>query len=173
MKFLLGVLASLLGMALVAASLAFSGVISVAADQYGSLDARVDSVLNNASRASIRRHASRETNPFGDDRAAAVEGLSEFRQNCITCHGAGRIPPGEFAAGLNPGPPSLASKEIQSMSDGELFWAISHGIRATGMPAFSTTKDEKEIWRIVAFTRRLPKLTFEETERLRAASDDR
>ncbi len=173
MRFLSGVLASLLGMALTAAVLAFSGVISVAADQYGSLDARVDSALNSASRASIRRHASRGRDPFGDDRAAAVEGLSEFRQNCIACHGAGRIPPGEFAAGMNPGAPSLASNEIQSMSDGELFWVISHGIRATGMPAFSTTKDEKEIWRIVAFTRHLPRLTAEEAQLLRAVDADR
>jgi len=172
MKFLLGVLACLLGMALLAASLAFSGVISVAADHDGSTDARVDALLNEASRASIRRHAPRAKNPLGSDPTAAIEGLVEFRENCISCHGAGRVRPGEFAAGLNPGAPSLGSQEIQSMSDGELFWVISHGIRATGMPAFSSSKDEKDIWRVVAFARHLPKLTDEETQELRAVKNE-
>jgi len=173
MKLLLGALASLLGMALVAAALAFSGVISVAATQYGPVDARVDSLLNVASRASIRRHATRATNPVGSDRAALGEGLAEFRNSCIACHGAGKIPPAEFAAGLNPAAPSLESKDIQSMTDGELFWVVSHGVRATGMPAFSGSKDEKEIWKIVAFARHLPQLTDEETKQLRAMGDDR
>jgi mono/diheme cytochrome c family protein len=171
MKYVVGCLAGLLGMAVVAASLAFSGAISVAANQYGPLDARADSLLNAVSRASIRRHAVGAANPFAGDRAAIGEGLLEFRESCLGCHGAGKIPPSEFAAGLNPGAPSLDSKEIQSMSDGELFWVVSHGIRATGMPAFSGTHDEKEIWKIVAFARRLPRLTEDETKRLRSSDD--
>ena len=59
------------------------------------------------------------------------------------------------------------------MTDGELFWVISHGVRATGMPAFSTSKNQKEIWEIVAFARRLPNLTDEETRRLRDTAGDR
>jgi mono/diheme cytochrome c family protein len=172
-KYLVGFLASLVGMALLAAVLAFSGVISVAANQYGPVDARADAVLNAVSRASIRRHAARLTNPLAGDRAAAVEGLVEFRESCLNCHGAGKLPPAEFAAGLNPGAPSLDSKEIQSMSDGELFWVISHGIRATGMPAFSGSKDEQEIWKLVTFARRLPGLTAEERTELRASGNER
>jgi mono/diheme cytochrome c family protein len=170
-KHLPGVLASLLGMALVAAWLAFSGVISVAADQYGPINARVDSLLNTVSRASIRRHAGRAVNPFAGDRAAAVEGLLAFRESCLICHGAAKVPPAEFAAGLNPGAPPLDSKEIQSMSDGEMFWVISHGIRATGMPAFAGSRDEKDLWKIVTFVRRLPGLTPEETAPLRSADE--
>jgi mono/diheme cytochrome c family protein len=40
------------------------------------------------------------------------------------------------------------------------------------MPAFSTTKSEKEIWRIVAFLRHLPQLTDVERERLRDRRED-
>jgi mono/diheme cytochrome c family protein len=173
MKYLLGGLATLLGIALLAASVAFSGVISIAANQYGPLDTRADSLLNSVSRASIRRHAVRVANPLAGDRNAAGEGLVEFRESCLSCHGAGKTPSAEFAAGLNPGAPSLDSKNIQSMSDGELFWVISHGIRATGMPAFAGSKDENEIWKIVAFARHLPKLTDEEARRIRASGDER
>jgi mono/diheme cytochrome c family protein len=173
MKYLLAILASMLGMALLAAAAAFSGVISVAANHYGSLDARADTLLNAVSRASIRRHAPHAANPFTGDRAATQEGLAEFRESCLGCHGARAISPAEFAAGLNPGAPALDSRDIQSMSDGELFWVVSHGIRATGMPAFSGVKDEKEIWKILAFARRLPRLTEEETKNLRAGVDAR
>jgi len=173
MKSVLIFLASMLGAALLAAAAALSGVISVAANHYGSFDTRADAVLNRVSRASIRRHASRAANPFTGDRAATDEGLAEFRESCLNCHGARAIAPAEFAAGLNPGAPGLDSPEIQAMSDGELFWVVSHGIRATGMPAFSGSKDDKQIWKIVAFTRRLPRLTEEETKRLRAGDDGR
>jgi len=112
-------------------------------------------------------------NPFAGDRAAAVEGLAEFRESCLGCHGARTIAPAEFAAGLNPGAPALDSPDIQAMSDGELFWVVSNGIRATGMPAFSGGNDEKQIWKILAFVRRLPRLTAEETKSLRAGADTR
>jgi mono/diheme cytochrome c family protein len=59
------------------------------------------------------------------------------------------------------------------MSDGELFWVVSHGIRATGMPAFSGARDEKDIWKIVAFARRLPQLTEEERTLLRSPGTER
>jgi mono/diheme cytochrome c family protein len=173
MKYLVGCFTGLLGMAVLAAFFAFAGLISVAANQYGPIDARADSLLNAASRASIRRHAARATNPFAGDRTSLGEGLMEFRESCLSCHGAGRIPPSEFAAGLNPGAPSLDSREVQSMSDGELFWVVSHGIRATGMPAFSGARDEKDIWKIVAFARRLPQLTEEERTLLRSPGTER
>lgn len=170
MKYLLGGLATLLAIAVLAAAVAFSGAVSVAANQYGPLDARADSLLGSVSRASIRRHAARLANPFAGDRGAAGEGLAAFRESCLSCHGAEKASPAEFAAGLNPGAPALDSKEIQSMSDGELFWVVSHGIRATGMPAFAGSKDETEIWKIVAFARHLPRLTEEERRLLRAES---
>ena len=171
-SFFVGAVSTVLGMALAGAALGFSGLVPVAADHYGAMDSRLDSVLGHLSRASIRRHAPRSTNPVGDDPVALAEGLDDYRESCLSCHGAGRIAPGEFAAGLNPPAPSLGSKDVQSLSDGELFWVISHGIRATGMPAFSTTRDEKEIWRIAAFLRHLPRLTDAETGRLRFRGRD-
>lgn len=153
-------------MALAGAAVAFSGLVPVAADHYGAMDSRLDSLLGRVSRASIRRYAPHSKNPLGNDPVALAEGLDEYRESCLSCHGAGKIAPGEFAAGLNPPAPSLASNEIQAMSDGELFWIVSHGIRATGMPAFSGTRDEKEIWKIAAFLRHLPRLTDAEAGRL-------
>ena len=167
MKTIAGTILSLVGLGLVGGLLALSGTISVAADQYGPLDVKLDSLLNRVSRASIRRHASTRSNPLAGDPSAARAGLMEYRENCISCHGAGRVRPATFAAGLNPGAPSLESKDIQAMTDGELFWVVSHGIRSTGMPAFSGHEVESDIWKIVVFMRHLPELSEEESRQLR------
>jgi hypothetical protein len=41
------------------------------------------------------------------------------------------------------------------------------------MPAFSGARDEKDIWKIVAFARRLPQLTEEERTLLRSPGTER
>jgi mono/diheme cytochrome c family protein len=40
----------------------------------------------------------------------------------------------------------------------------------TGMPAFGTTHKDEEIWKIVAFVRRLPELPPDDVKALRAAA---
>uniref|UniRef100_UPI00191856D2 c-type cytochrome n=1 Tax=Psychrobacter sp. 72-O-c TaxID=2774125 RepID=UPI00191856D2 len=38
------------------------------------------------------------------------------------------------------------------------FWAIKHGIMASGMPAWGATHDDDRMWAMVAFIRSLPEL---------------
>ncbi|MGJ0531920.1 MAG: c-type cytochrome [Methylocystis sp.] len=50
-------------------------------------------------------------------------------------------------------------------SDGavaELFWIIKNGVKMTAMPAFGPTHQDEQIWNIVAFVRRLPRLSAEQ-----------
>lgn len=84
-------------------------------------------------------------------------GIQHYHEMCRLCHGAPGQEKEEFATGLYPKPPDLASKEIQKeMSDAETFWVLKNGIKMTGMPAFGPTHDDDELWGIVAFWRRLP-----------------
>jgi len=77
---------------------------------------------------------------------------------CFSCHGAPGHKPSEIGRGLNPKPPQLDAEEIQGRSDAELYWIIKNGVRMTGMPAFGPTHEEKELWSIIAFLRRLPEM---------------
>jgi mono/diheme cytochrome c family protein len=61
-----------------------------------------------------------------------------------------------FAASLSPPVPSLASKEIQSYSDGQLKWIIENGISPSGMPASRGILSDDEMWSIVVYLRHLP-----------------
>ena len=59
---------------------------------------------------------------------------------------------------------------MQKRTDGELFWLVQGGIRMTGMPAFGPTHSDEEIWKIVAFVRRLPALSPEDQQELKRGS---
>ena len=48
------------------------------------------------------------------------------------------------------------------------FWVIKHGIKASGMPAWGKTHDDKRIWAMVAFLQRLPELTADQYQILTA-----
>ncbi len=161
--FALGVLAAVVGAAIAAALVIGSGVVDVAATR---TRGGVDRILAYASTRSIAHHARSEKNPLARDPAAARKGLEHYRDDCVACHGGPGVHPAEFAGGLHPPPPDLASRQVQSFTDGMLYEAIAGGIGSTGMPAFGRTHSPDEIWTIVAFLRHLPELTPEEKKEL-------
>ena len=92
------------------------------------------------------------------------ESLAHFADHCALCHandGSGQTPIGK---NVNPKALDLRLPEIQSMSDGEIFWVIHNGIRFTAMPAWGEgdPAEDKDSWKLVHFIRRLPQLTPEE-----------
>jgi mono/diheme cytochrome c family protein len=117
---------------------------------------------------SMARRAPHTDNPDLDNPKAIAIGMDHYRENCVICHGAPGVKVGELAEGLNPPAPKIYSMDIQSMSDGELFWIVKNGIRMTGMPGFGKTHSDDEIQKIVALVRHLPHLTTSETELLKA-----
>ncbi len=88
-------------------------------------------------------------------------GTEHYHEMCRLCHGAPGQEREEFAQGLYPQAPNLASKRIQGMTDANVFWVLKNGIKMTGMPAFGPTHDDDELWGMIAFWRRLPGLTPE------------
>jgi plastocyanin len=106
------------------------------------------------------------TSPVASDPEAWRAGADHFKGHCAVCHGAdgrGRTPLGPK---MYPPVPDLASAEIQQFSDGALFAIVRHGVSWTGMPAFRSTHNDEDIWRMVAYIRQLPKLTTADVERL-------
>jgi mono/diheme cytochrome c family protein len=111
---------------------------------------------------SIERHAPKVANPLARSPAAVAAGLVLFRTHCVDCHGAPGVDPTEAGASLNPPAPGLTLARVQARSDGELKWIVSNGVRMTGMPAFGASRNEEEVWQLVAALRRLPHLSPEE-----------
>jgi mono/diheme cytochrome c family protein len=79
-----------------------------------------------------------------DDPAKVLIGVEHYAAHCAVCHGAPGVPKGDIGLGLYPPPPDLA-KATSLYSSAELFWVLKHGIKMTGMPAWSDHSDE-ELW---------------------------
>lgn len=143
----LGVLAAL--------AVIYSGVFNVAATVEDTPLLRW--VLVTTREASVQRRA-RGLQAPALGRAQQVEnGFRVYREMCVMCHAApGRsVPP--MAKGLNPEAPTLV-EEAEEMSAAELFWVTRNGIRFTGMPAWTASLNDAQIWDVVAFMKTLPEM---------------
>jgi mono/diheme cytochrome c family protein len=73
--------------------------------------------------------AQREKNPYAGQSQALLAGRVIYTSNCATCHGA----TGEGSGNV----PPLTNGNAQSATDGEVFWYITHGDAANGMPSWA------------------------------------
>lgn len=165
MRFLAGVLVTLLVEAVVAAALLFTGAFDVAATRPEG--AAEEWFFETARDASIRARAEGIDAPRLDDPARVLEGGGLYRDMCASCHGAPGEDPSEIGRGLSPAPEDLA-EEGGEWSDAELYWIVSNGIRIGGMPAFGPTHEDAHLWSIVAFVRALPEMTPEQYRKIAA-----
>jgi mono/diheme cytochrome c family protein len=96
-------------------------------------------------------------NPTPPTEKNVTEGKEAFSHYCVACHGLdGQNTGVPFADSMNPPVPSLASKDVQSYTDGQLKWVINNGLAPSGMPASKGILSDEEQWSIVVFIRHLP-----------------
>lgn len=134
----------------------YSGIYSVAANypDKPSVEWALSSTMDN----SVKHHARGIKVPNLDDPARVKRGLGHYREMCVPCHGAPGVPIGEVGKGLNPAPPEL-TEAAADWNDAELFWITKNGVRMSGMPAWGVIHPDNVIWDMVAFVRKLPKMT--------------
>jgi len=66
--------------------------------------------------------------------------------------------PSNIALGLYQNAPQLASDGVEDDPQGVTFWKVKHGIRFTGMPGYSQTLTDAQIWTLALFLNRMDKL---------------
>ena len=99
-------------------------------------------------------------NPVVDSAETVRDATQLWVDRCVVCHandGGGTT----LGRSLHPPTPDLRKVVTQSLTDGELFYAIEQGIPWTGMPAWGdgSQENERESWALVRFVRNIPKLT--------------
>lgn len=112
-------------------------------------------------RATLQREAPRVTNPVALTNSNLISGIKIYAVNCVVCHGAADGKASHIAIGLYQHAPQLAMHGVTDDPDGYIYWKIKHGIRLTGMPAFSDTLNENQIWQLVLFLKNMDSLTPE------------
>jgi mono/diheme cytochrome c family protein len=110
------------------------------------------------------------TNPVEPTATVLEQAMAHYADHCATCHANNGSGETTIGRALYPRVPDMRGQPTQSLTDGELFSIIEHGIRLTGMPGWrnGTPEGERESWGLVHFVRRLPKLTDEDIERMEA-----
>jgi mono/diheme cytochrome c family protein len=92
--------------------------------------------------------AASRANPLARKPEAAAGGEKLFRRNCVECHGED----GSGVAKKNAA--DLLLPDVQSQSDGTLFWKLTNGNTDRGMPSFSRLP-ELQRWQVVLYLRTL------------------
>lgn len=162
-----------------AAGFVYSGVYNVAADEahwpmtYGLL-----ATLRERSIAA--RVGSIEVPPNLDDADRLRRGAGNYDAMCAGCHLRPGVHNSEIRKGLYPQPPDLAqaipgrdpAEAATERAAARQFWIIKHGIKASGMPAWSRGGvDDETIWDMVALLRKLPVLDGKDYVALVASSE--
>jgi mono/diheme cytochrome c family protein len=130
---------------------------------------RVEAMLARTMRRLATPEAIRtRRNPVPLTDAVVKHALEHYADHCAACHATDGSGDTEMGRGLYPKVPDIRGVETQSLSDGELFSIIEHGIRLTGMPAWGTgtPEGERDSWGLVHFVRLLPKLSSDDIERM-------
>ena len=95
-------------------------------------------------------------NPVAPDAASIAEGKTLWNTHCKSCHGAKGLGDGSKAAQLKTEAGNFSDPDVQSQSDGALFYKTSEG--RDDMPSFKKKMpDADERWQLVNFMRTLKK----------------
>ena len=158
MRFLTFIGALAIVVAVAAAVYFFGGFYTVAATQPDL--AVVDWALKTVRMASMSRHATERVPATLDDPAVVQAGARAFSERgCVVCHGAPGVEWLKFSEAMRPYPPDLKDLATRR-TPAQLFWVVKNGINMTGMPGFALVGvEDKELWSIVAFVRKLPSVS--------------
>jgi thiosulfate dehydrogenase len=85
--------------------------------------------------------------PPSDEAYAA--GAHLYRTNCAVCHGLPGQEQTPIAKGEFPKPPDLfKGKGVSDDPVGVTYWKVANGIRLTGMPGFSGSLSNEQMWEV-------------------------
>ena len=97
--------------------------------------------------------------PIPANEANYLAGAELYKQHCAVCHGLPLTPKTAIAAGMYPKPPLLLEgKGVTDDPPGESYWKIFNGLRLTGMPGFSKSLSETQMWQLALLLANADKL---------------
>ena len=100
-----------------------------------------------------------KTVPIQASEANYLAGAELYKQHCAVCHGLPLAPKTAIATGMYPRPPLLfEGKGVTDDEPGETYWKVFNGIRLTGMPGFSKSLSETQMWQLAILLANADKL---------------
>jgi thiosulfate dehydrogenase len=97
--------------------------------------------------------------PLQPTEANLVAGADLYKQHCAVCHGLPMTQKSSIATGMYPKPPLLLEgKGVTDDEAAESYWKIFNGFRLTGMPGFSKSLSEAQMWQMALLVANADKL---------------
>lgn len=114
-------------------------------------------LASHAMDASMGKHAPHVQSPIPATDANLIDGMKFYTMNCAQCHGTVTKKPSDLGQALYPPAPQLI---LEPLDDPEwhIFFAIKHGVRWTGMPAWGKVATDENIWKTTMFLSRVNQL---------------
>jgi mono/diheme cytochrome c family protein len=94
-------------------------------------------------------------NPIAPTQNSIAAGQKIYSKTCVLCHGKSGDADGPAVIELNIHPARLSNPQLDTESDGALFWKITTGKKP--MPAFGKRLSETDRWNLVNYIRTIPK----------------
>jgi mono/diheme cytochrome c family protein len=154
-KFILGIIFTLVVLAVGGLAIAMMGFIPSNAD--ANPPGWEQHLANTALDASMERRAPRVSNPVPPTDDNLIDGMKIYTMNCAECHGTLDGKPNSFGATFYPPAPNLVLNPLDD-PEWHTFYCVRTGVRYTGMPAWGKTLSEQDIWKVTAFLSRIEKL---------------
>jgi mono/diheme cytochrome c family protein len=145
-----------------AAAFVWSGLYDISANVQHTQ--AVYSLLETTMHRSVRMRASKIAVPRLDDERSVARGGLCFREKCVQCHGGPGVTQAEIGRSMQPLPGPLVDASAR-WKPAELYWITRNGIKMSGMPAWQHRLADEDLWALVAFMQRLPRLTAAEFRR--------
>jgi mono/diheme cytochrome c family protein len=111
-----------------------------------------------------------KNSPIQPDEPNLTAGAKVYMEDCAFCHGLPKqaaAPPA--AKGMFPVPPQLFEDMVTDDPVGETYWKVSNGIRLTGMPAFSKSLSDTQMWQVSLLMANADKLPDQTKAALKAS----
>jgi predicted CXXCH cytochrome family protein len=134
-----------------------------AADAPSSLERVVFRTVRNLG---IPRNDKESKNPLTPSPEIMRVAREEFTNHCAGCHGLNDNGRSGVGQNLYPRAQDLRVPETQNLTDGELHYIITNGVRHTGMPAITNPRileNDNTAWKLVLFVRSIAQTTPRET----------
>lgn len=146
--------------------------------RFGLVDSRADIPVNALEEriampsldASVDRYAPEIKNPIDATAVNLIAGMRIYQADCASCHGDVNHPEALLSNALYPRAPQFV-RDSPDMPENQNFYIIQHGIRLSGMPAWTSTLSDEQIWQVTTFLARMHKLPPQVSNLWKAAAN--
>jgi mono/diheme cytochrome c family protein len=153
--FVLGVITTLVTLAVIVIAVTHLGLYPIGADNPPSQLERT--LAGRAMDAYAEKHKPSGDNPIEPTAANLTAGAKQYEEHCALCHGGAKAKISAMQNQFNPPAPQLINR-IPHDPPAWIFWVTKHGVRMTGMPAWTGILSDDDIWKIVAFIKNSAKV---------------